>query len=310
MYYPYLRGKQFELLALREFAPLSKSGEYIFPVIEPVKRTLNGLNKAIEVLNNRSVHVGIIQNPQVGDLVGLETLIEQGVKYLPNCTKTYIVRDNVTYVERQLNQSEKKCILIITADTTEEEDDILRLGLHSKVSLIIADEKHRNIKRKLRTRNPNIRIALLSDNFISRQRNADYLNHEDEAFSEDYFFYSEENYFGVSDYSVLSSQYTEGGRLPYAVAIHLTYCKGEQVRLRHFISDSNYDTADIQGKFKEAAMKAVTFCEKQGLDTEGVRLLKFYVEKGIYPGLGMLKKISILHHLEIVKSIMEDKHIF
>lgn len=37
MYYPYLRGKQFELLALREFANESANNRNIVPIIEPVK---------------------------------------------------------------------------------------------------------------------------------------------------------------------------------------------------------------------------------------------------------------------------------
>lgn len=310
MYYPYLRGKQFELLALREYAQLQDSREYVFPIIEPVKLTFNGINKAIEELNTRSVSVAIVQNPQVGDLVGLEERIETEVRYLPNCKRAYIVRNDQYDIEQKLKKSSLDCILIITADSTVEEKDILKLCSHENVSMVLVDDKHKNIKRKIRKLLPSLKIVLLSDNFVAQPRNADYLNSEDELFSEDYFYYAEDNYQGVSDYTVLPSQYSEGGRLPYAVAIHLTYSKGDQVRIHHFISDSNYDTADIQGKFKEAAMKAVNFCKTNTIETEGVKLLAFYVENGVYPGLGMLKKISILNHLEIVKSVLTDKTTF
>ena len=37
MYFPYLRGRQFELLALRELANQKLLGEHIIPIIEPVK---------------------------------------------------------------------------------------------------------------------------------------------------------------------------------------------------------------------------------------------------------------------------------
>lgn len=40
MYFPYLRGKQFELLALREFANKNASNRKIIPIIEPVKTHL------------------------------------------------------------------------------------------------------------------------------------------------------------------------------------------------------------------------------------------------------------------------------
>ena len=37
MYFPYLRGRQYELLALRELVKNNLLGEHIIPIIEPVK---------------------------------------------------------------------------------------------------------------------------------------------------------------------------------------------------------------------------------------------------------------------------------
>ena len=37
MYFPYLRGRQFELIALRELVEHQLIGKHIYPVIEPVK---------------------------------------------------------------------------------------------------------------------------------------------------------------------------------------------------------------------------------------------------------------------------------
>lgn len=37
MYYPYLRGKQYELLALREFAASASKPGHLWPVLEPVR---------------------------------------------------------------------------------------------------------------------------------------------------------------------------------------------------------------------------------------------------------------------------------
>lgn len=298
------------MLALREFSQVSKAWEHVFPVIEPVKLTFNGINKALEVLNSRNMPVAIVQNPQVGDLVGNETLIETDITYLPNCKKAYIVRDDLQFIEQKLGEAGKGCILIIPIDAVFEDEGLLKLCAHENVNIVLACDKYKNIKRKLRNLNPKPNVVLMSDNFNARQRNADYQNAEDEMFSEDYFYYKEDNFDGVSDYTVLPSQYSEGGRLPYAVAIHLTYQKGDQIRIRHFISDSNYGTEDIQGKFKEAASKAVEFSAEHKIETAGTNLLKFYLEEGIYPGLGMLKKISILHHLETVKSVMENDVLF
>lgn len=48
MYFPYLRGKQFDLMALREFATANPNNNNIFPIIEPVKDTYNSLRIAVD----------------------------------------------------------------------------------------------------------------------------------------------------------------------------------------------------------------------------------------------------------------------
>jgi len=37
MYFPYLRGRQYELIAIRELAEKGKLSKRIIPIIEPVK---------------------------------------------------------------------------------------------------------------------------------------------------------------------------------------------------------------------------------------------------------------------------------
>lgn len=48
MYYPYLYGKQFELLALREFLDQYADNCQICPIIEPVKSSFNSLRIAVK----------------------------------------------------------------------------------------------------------------------------------------------------------------------------------------------------------------------------------------------------------------------
>ena len=37
MYFPLLRGKQYELVALKEFAEANPGNQYLCPIIEPVR---------------------------------------------------------------------------------------------------------------------------------------------------------------------------------------------------------------------------------------------------------------------------------
>lgn len=68
MYLPYLRGKQFELLALRELAKSGLTLNNISPIIEPVKKDLKSIETAIKALSKISVKIFLIVNPEEGDL--------------------------------------------------------------------------------------------------------------------------------------------------------------------------------------------------------------------------------------------------
>ena len=163
------------------------------------------------------------------------------------------------------------------------------------------------ISRRLRSRlkETGKQIIRLDDCFKSRVRNADYALEVDELFSEEPFFYAEEgNLDGYSDYTTLPSEYIEGGMLPYALAIHLSYRKNEeQLYVHHFVSDSNETNNDIRGKFREAARKVAPFYE----DKNKTGAVKEIIEKANasdgYPGLGYLKKLSIKNHLELILSL-------
>ena len=72
MYYPYLRGKQYELLALKEFAAGTESPRFVWPILEPVRDpdTNSAFGRAIAGLVEGQMDFTVIVNPTVGDLAG------------------------------------------------------------------------------------------------------------------------------------------------------------------------------------------------------------------------------------------------
>ena len=66
-------------------------------------------------------------------------------------------------------------------------------------------------------------------------------------FSDDFAFYKIDKLYGFSDYVTMGKDFQDGGMLPYAIAIHLTYLKSsEEIYVHHFVSDSNYDQSNIK----------------------------------------------------------------
>ncbi len=74
-----------------------------------------------------------------------------------------------------------------------------------------------------------------------------------------------------------------------------------QIFVRHFVSDTNDDDSNIQGKFGEAAEKAVDFFTQHNLSNEAIRELTELYQQQRYP---VIKKISIKNHIELMYQIL------
>ena len=64
-----------------------------------------------------------------------------------------------------------------------------------------------------------------------------------------------------------------------------------QIWIRHFTSNTNDSIANVQGKFAEAAEKAIIFCREKGINNSAITELESYYDNQHYPGLGTLKTI-------------------
>lgn len=65
MYHPYFRGKQFELITVRETAPVLAAAKFV-PIIEPVKESLGGLQRTLKAVCDAKGKAVVIVNPYHG----------------------------------------------------------------------------------------------------------------------------------------------------------------------------------------------------------------------------------------------------
>jgi len=313
MYFPYLRGRQFEMIALREYAAQKGEKNNIIPIIEPVKNTFNTMKRALAIMSEHNVKYAIILNPCVGDIAKDKTMtIERSTDFIMESLSaelqdtsrwfpTYILTDNYSEILSQINNNDFNNVMIICSDSTDVNNaDFVSLVGSERVNYIVSEEN-----RKLKSLyNETKKIIRLDDKYKPEKRNKDYLVKQEEKFTEEHLYYTEEGYYGFSDYTVLSNEFKEGGSLPYAVVIHLTYQKDNEVWISHFTSETNDDQSNIQGKFAEALAKAVEFLKTTGLSNSSITELKEYYSLHKYPGLGVLKKIAVKNHLELMNSLI------
>jgi len=78
-----------------------------------------------------------------------------------------------------------------------------------------------------------------------------------------------------------------------------------KLRIYHFVSDSNDDYDDPAGKFEEALEKLM---ESSLIDknTFAYNELKRFYDNKAYSGLGVVKKLSIMHHIELIFRYLKE----
>ena len=309
MYYPYLRGRQFELIALREYAQVKGDNNNIIPIIEPVRASFNSIKIALPILTKNEVKFAIIMNPTLGDfkaesssssfdiIIGnLKVELSDSSTWIP----TFCISNNYNEINKIITKSNLQNVMLMCSENVDSTNpDFIALTQLVNIKTILSKE-NRSLKRAFK----NLDFIRLDDKFNAQKRNIDYLPLSEEKFTEEHLFYEEDGFKGFSDFTPLSSDFTEGGSTPYSIAIHLTYKKSNgEVWIRHFASQRNSDNkSDIQGKFAEAAEKAVNFIKEINLSTNAAQELVEYFENAKYPGLGMIKKITIKNHLELMNN--------
>lgn len=310
MYFPFIRGRQYDLLALRELQSKFLINSNIIPIIEPVKFSSTLTSTVHKFIENDSKIVVII-NPKVGSF-------QSDLKHEKVRNEFYsLLRKPNVITGYYLNQNSTSEIKAITSELDIKledfaiiHDDRNQLSIYEQIyngvtPYINVIPQDNSFRRKIAGQN----LVSKSDKFKKLLRNSDYLNNEEEFFSEEHLFFRDEGYIGFSDYSVIGAEFNEGGFAPYAVAFHIVFVNREgALDIRHFVSDSNDDTSDPAGKFGEALSKFYNWYEHSDFNdlmrTDAINTLIDHYLLGTYPGLPSIKKLSIMHHLELVSKLL------
>ncbi len=312
MYFPYLRGKQFELIVLRELNQFLKNNRLLSPIIEPVKETTVTLTKSLQCMVDENQNFNLIVNPSVGDAKnpeGIAQIIDDMLRGYDNFQPAILINESISIdrINQIVKRHELTNLSVICNGIPRSVDDFFTFLGNNEIQYVIINEKIsskrfvRTVKRKVDNK------ITLTNPFKAQRRNVDYRENDDEFFSDEHLFYAEDGFQGFADFVTIGDEYTESGFLPYAVVIHLTYIKdNEEIWIRHFVSDSNEDTTDVAGKFSEALAKLIQFINDREIDSVACQEFRELNSTGSYSGLGVIKKLSVKHHLEIINNFLND----
>jgi hypothetical protein len=304
MYHPYFRGKQFELLCVREMAPVLKQADFR-PIVEPVRDTLGGLSRALDAVVEAGGRAVLIVNPHHGDLsdsgAPLSDLLKEKYLGMPGISAGILLENDMTAAQAMkcYRDHASHSPVLIHSDFAEGKMLAEKLGKQSGDQCHVFDEKYCG---KLYQRHfAGGHRVLLRDGF-ERKKNREYELLE--PFSDLHATFQDEGMNGFGDFLIVGDDFSESGGPAYAVAIHLTFIDPDQddsMWIYHFVSDRQDTPKDPAGKFAEALdkmMKVLNRPKSKILETAAVKEFRDLHRQGHFPGLGYVKKLSMNHHIE------------
>ena len=322
MYFPYLRGRQNELLCLRELLQEDKLYEKVIPIIEPVRFNSTFLTTVQKFIDaNRKIV--IIRNPKVGSFEEDLKIFQKNITDQTDIAKQEKLEKILADYKSMLREpnviSAYLCNKKIISDCINGDltvGDKVLINLSNETFYSYEDYQDKLVAKYTLIPNNDFKevvesdAVILEDVFNKAKRNTDYLISPDEIFSRRHLNYSQNGYVGFSDYSIVGDSYEETGFAPLAVAIHILYIgEKKELRVHHFVSESNENISDPGRKFAEAMKKVEEWPKYNSIpETLGLEKLMNFYKTGRFPGLGVVKKCSLMHHLELIGKELEGEN--
>ncbi len=314
MYFPYLYGRQYELLALRGVAKKIGIKNKVIPVIEPVKIKTSDIIKALKELLDEGSSAVVIVNPHQGDFKTASTAaistwlseISNAFPSHPRLTFGFKITPNTSFSE--ISSFVAKYPLSIALIHWSETDLVKFNTLIKPIATRVLNINiHPHISSAYRLSLSGTGV-LARNGFNVADRNADYPSSE--LYDDLNLTYSTiEQMKGYSDFTITGVGYREGGGQAHAVAIHLTYERpSNDIGIQHFVSDTTtIPPSDPNLKIGEC-LKKLDLYVKANVATLGfsdaAKKFKNIYQNGSTTSLGKLKQYSIEHHLELMNHLL------
>jgi len=305
MYYPYFRGKQYDLLAIKECANTIANAKFK-PIIEPVRESLNSLTRCLTALDQVNAESILIVNPRHGDhrqnWNAIQTYYQEEIA---GFARTYpgillLEDDSLNDIKEIIREFEGGNLFLIHSGFSEARSLSTWLQSEQVSATHIFIDNHCLKTYRRHFDGPN--RVLIRDGFERRVNS----KHPDlEMFSDLHVTYrSDEGMTGFGDFLTVGDDYSESGGPAYAVAIHITFIDSEDENVMyvyHFKSDTQDSPKNPGMKLQEAVAKLAEKFRSpnsQIVETTAIREFMALHQEEHFPGLGYIKKLSMVHHIE------------
>ncbi|WP_367376985.1 sce7725 family protein [Levilactobacillus cerevisiae] len=301
IYFPYFRGRQYDLLALKNIAQQQILPPNIIPIIEPV-RDIRALPQTVAAFVDHDQPVVVIANPTVSDYALTQQKLYDWRSAADNPALIVGHILTPTLIPTSLQPATGHQTLLVGRQADELAAAQHAGWLAEPTYLLVPPEAR---IRRLMTR-PTVSLF---DHAWLPEHDRSYADIADGFFSDDWSLAESDGYQGFSDYTIGGAHYSEHGYPARAVTLHLTYFKGDQLRIHRFVSDDREDFRHPKEKFFQAVAKLADWLPQHpASQTPAALALADYHQQQHFPGLGVVKRLSLEHHLQIMAGYFKQHY--
>ncbi len=302
MYFPVIRGKQFDVLALRHVAAALAAAGNVRPIVEPVRDQWNNLT----TIADAGVSMAVVVNPQDGDYSPLR----QGgpPDPVPASGVALYAHANVTEAMIIAEATAAAQVAAFVASTPDRRvflvESVPRYRTPDPIAVALASNPdYYAIRRSAvpASTTPAMNVDI-QDHFNRADTNVNYPF--DEFYTTRHMtIVGDPNFDHFGDYLVQGEDYNDaGGGRARNVALHHVYMNGpmqSELRVRHYVSAQHPDigtmwhdaltqlVADLPNLAALSPLNETATCDEyRGL-----------LATGNYPGLGKMKEYAFRHLL-------------
>ena len=308
MYFPYLRGKVFELEALTEVSQNVFSNTV--PIIEPINVTTRGKGLYRTIVSRLAPFI-LIMNPvhltrNPLTTAAVQDLVDTTLQNHTSLNLGFIIDENFNLGRLSAflasNPTRAKSLIFRHSPFPAEIQSIQTAIITHPVTYIIFDDRTVDNPTRNAFANHSGRV-LITDGFQRKQRNADY--RAASSFASNFPTWRNNGWAGIGDYLTMGDHVNDGGGGAYVITLHITRSAQNGITTHHF--SSTYQPT-VQGlaapKFAEANALLVTSPDFVSLNSSGLILYRSWHNTQHNPQLGAAKKASMMHHIELMSTLV------
>jgi hypothetical protein len=306
MYFPYLRGKQFELEALLE-VPFSVYNNTL-PILEPVNLSRRNFYTSLAARNVPFVLITNPFYPENNRVTGtaLQNLIDNDLASHVGLRLGFIIdtRFDIASLNFFLTSNPTRDKVLIFRYSPMPADLIaIQTAISTNpVDYIVLDEQKTNTPTRSAF-SSNAGFVLLTNGFQRQDSNSNYPVVS--TFDSNFNSWRASGWAGIGDYVTIGDHFQEGGGQVYVVSLHITVQSPTGIEAHHYSSTTNAGVRGLPAqKFSEANRLLVNSPVTIPLNSGGLDIYRDLHNRAHNPQLGVAKKASIIHHIELMSSII------